>query len=270
MKIHTRSSIWRRGLRVLGSKLFHFAENNDRPQMEDNGEGWFLRQLLAAHAVSRKERPFVVCDAGANAGGYTRMVLQEACRINCMVEVHAFEPSPHCLEELRRIFAGEDAVRLVGAALADQAGEATLFSGQSGSTHASLLLRAVADPAGDVRVPLLRLEDYIRAHGIGHIDLLKLDIEGAELVALRGLGEYLRPEVVDVIQFEYGGTTLDAGTRLRDLYELLTSRGFVLAKIFPRFLEQRVYADWMEHFAYANYAALAPRWLASGNGALSR
>jgi hypothetical protein len=55
-----------------------------------------------------------------------------------------------------------------------------------------------------------------------HIDLLKLDIEGAELEALRGLGD-LRP---DRIQFEYGGTWQDGGTSVLDAFELLESMGY--------------------------------------------
>ena len=63
-----------------------------------------------------------------------------------------------------------------------------------------------------------------------------------------------------MIQFEYGGTTLDAGTSLRDLYRLLSDRGYRLAKLYPDALEIRPYRPWMEHFSYANYVALSPRW----------
>src|SRR5262249_29672132 len=95
------------------------------------------------------------------------------------------------------------------------------------------------------------------------IDLLKLDVEGSELAALQGLAGRLRPDVVDAIQFEYGGTALDAGTTLRDSYRLLTGHGYVLAKLFPRALEVRSYRPWMEHYAYANYVALSPGRLTS-------
>jgi hypothetical protein len=91
--------------------------------------------------------------------------------------------------------------------------------------------------------------------------LLKLDIEGFELAALRGAGERLTPQFIDVVQFEYGGTTMDAGATLRDLYGLLEVRGYAVAKLFPSAVEVRKYATWMEHYAYANYVALSPRWL---------
>jgi len=265
MKIQAQSSIWRRGLRVLGKMAFDFSENNGRPQMESNGEHWLLRQLVAAHAASAKPGPFVVCDAGANAGGYTQAVMEEARRAGCPVEVHAFEPAPCNVEKLRAKFANDERVRIIGAALAEQDGDAMLFGGHTGSSQASLVRRHGCSAAENEaeRVAVLRLEDYVATHDLARIDLLKLDIEGAELAALRGLGGCLRPDVVDVIQFEYGGTTLDAGATLRDLYGLLTSRGYVLAKLFPHALERRDYADWMEHYAYANYVALAPRWAAS-------
>lgn len=264
MKLRQHSPLWRRAVRLLGRQLFRLAENNDEPDLRRNGEGWLLRQLVRAHARRGTGRTFVAIDAGANVGDYTAVILQAGREAGCPVEVHLFEPSPRCVDGLKQRYAAESAVRITGAALADRPGEAALHDGRSGSSQASLVPREIlsGDAATAITVPLMRLDDYLGEHGMTQVDLLKLDIEGSELAALRGLGERLRPAFVDVIQFEYGGAALDAGTSLRDFYHVLIAQGYVLAKLFPDALEVRSYRPWMEHYAFANYVALAPRWLA--------
>src|SRR4051812_17153504 len=106
MTLREQSPFWRRVVRTLARKLFSLAENNDDPRSAQNGERWLLRQLLAAHARSNVKRRFVVFDGGANAGDYTRLVLQTARQVDCAVDVHAFEPSPLQVETLRRELAG--------------------------------------------------------------------------------------------------------------------------------------------------------------------
>jgi FkbM family methyltransferase len=265
MKLRTQGPLWRRVVRLVGRQLFRLAENNDDPRSGRNGERWLLNRLLATHARAEAGRAFVVFDGGANVGDYTGEVLAAGARAGVRVEVHAFEPSPFCVAQLQQRFSAEPAVRLVGAALADRTGEAPLHEGRGGSSQASLLARPgrPATSGADVTVPLVRLGDYLETRAISRVDLLKLDVEGSELAVLRGLGSWLRPEVIDVIQFEYGGTALDAGITLRDQFRLLAAQGYLLAKVFPRALEVRTYRPWMEHYAYANYAAVAPRWLAS-------
>lgn len=270
MRSRLHSPFWRRALRALGGRLFRLAENNDNPYFATNGEKWLLRQVLQAHAAAKRGRPCMVFDAGANIGGYTRLALEEARRTGVELEVHAFEPSPSAGAALRRAFAAEPRVHIVEAALSNQAGEGALFGGRAGNSQASLVPRAAVSAEADmVRVSLLRLEDYIAQQAIAYIDFLKLDVEGAEFSALQGLGACLRPDFVSTIQFEYGGTALDAGTTLREIYHLLTVRGFIVGKLFPRAMEVRPYRAWMENYAYANYVALDPRWLpANKAGAL--
>jgi FkbM family methyltransferase len=269
MKIRTRSPFWRRVFRFVGRHCFRLAENNDDGRMDHNGERWLLREVLKRHIARGRSQPFVVVDAGCNVGDYTRNVLLECHRLGAPAEVHAFEPSPQCLAGLRTVFATEPEVRIVAAGVADQKKTATLFSGDSGSGHASFVPREIlGEGLSDlVTVPLVRLDDYLKEQGIARVDLLKLDIEGYEIPALKGLGEQLRPESIDVIQFEYGGAALDAGSTLRELYRLLEARGYVLAKLFPHSLEVRAYGPWMEHYAYANYVALPPCWLESRSAA---
>jgi FkbM family methyltransferase len=259
MNVRHRSALWRRIARVLGRRLLNLAENNDDARFVSNGERWLLREVLGASAAT----PAVVIDVGANLGGYTREVLALARDTGRSVEVHAFEPSSHCVKILRREFAATGNVCVVPVALADRVGEAILHAGKEGSSLASLVRRPgyAGESSEEVRVPLSRLDDYLERQHIERVDLLKLDVEGYELAALRGAGERLTPQRIDVIQFEYGGTTMDAGVRLRDIYTLLESRGYVLAKLFPTAIEVRPYQSWMENYSYANYLALAPRWV---------
>lgn len=268
MKIRQRSVFWRRVARRLGQAFFRLAENNEDPCIASNGERWLLRKLLRKHAAGGANEPMVIIDAGANTGGYTREVLRVARDACCPISVHMFEPSPHCEKLLQREFAAVSGVRIVASALAEHAGRAVLYHGKAGSSQASLVARPGLgeDPAGAISVPLLRLDDYFLRERLSRVDLLKLDVEGFELQALQGAGERLTPRVIDVIQFEYGGTTMDSGGTLRGIYNFLGARGYVMAKLFPSALEVRSYAPWMEHYAYANYVALSPRWLDANGG----
>lgn len=261
MRIRPRSPLWRRVARNLGRQLFRLAENNDDPRMTRNGEEWLLRTLLREHAENRAGETFVLVDGGANRGDYSRCALNIARAAGAVLDVHAFEPSPVCGAFLRREFAGEPAFRLVERAVGDQVGEALLHDGGSGSSLASLVPRAEhsRDGGAAIRVPVTRLDDYLTAGSISRVHLLKLDVEGHELSALHGLGAYLEPDRVEVIQFEYGGAAFDAGVSLRDLYRLLEARGYRMAKLFPAVVEWRSYRAWMEHYAYANFLALSPR-----------
>lgn len=263
MNIRLKAPFSRRVLRTLARLVFRWTENNDDERIAHNGEQWLLRQLLAAHVRRGEARPFVLFDVGANCGDYVHLALQEARRLDCPVEVHAFEPSPVAMGKLRRLLAGEKSVRLVETALTDSTGEAPLFAGGSGSRLASLVARATpglpAEPA--VKVRTQRLDDYLTQANVARVDLLKLDVEGAELTVLHGLGERLGPSTIDVIQLEYGGATRDARVTLHGLEAYVAGHGYALAKLFPRALEVRVYREWMDNYSYANYVALAPRWL---------
>ena len=259
MNVAKPAAWWRRMARRLGRELFHFADNNCDSRIDHNGERWLLHTVFRAQVASFPGRPLVVLDVGANTGGYSRMVLQAARAWNCPVKLHAFEPSPDCAATLRTSMT-DSGVRIVAAAASDRNGEAVLHATEPGSSQGSLMVRPdfAAATTSSVTIPALRLDSYLQSAAVERVDLLKLDTEGSERAALTGMGELLRPDRVGVIQFEYGGTTLDAGVSLRDLYRMLEARGFVIAKLFPASLEVRGYAPWMEHYAFANYVAVSP------------
>lgn len=260
MKYQSTSPFVRRLVRKIGGSLFRWAENNDDCRITLNGESWLLGALYTDWKTSATaatgER--VVFDIGANVGEFTGEILAAATRSRVGTRVIAFEPSPTCQKTLIDRFSGESRFQLVPAAVADVRTRMPLYSPSPGSGHASLIQRDPEAAINSEVVEVLRLDEFLEAHSVDRIDFLKVDVEGAELKVLRGLGRCLNPAQVAMIQFEYGGATLDAGGRLRDLYDLLEAAGYVVGKLMPRAVELRPYAPWMDNFAYANYVAIAP------------
>ena len=97
----------------------------------------------------------------------------------------------------------------------------------SATNRAKLAQRLGAEP-----VAVRRFEGYWRdALGGAVIDLVKLDIEGHELAALRGFGAALA--AVHVMRFEFSGCNLDTRTTWRGFRPMLAAAGFRLHRITP-------------------------------------
>jgi hypothetical protein len=105
-------------------------------------------------------------------------------------------------------------------------------------------------------VTLIKFEDYWRdkLHS-SYIDLIKIDVEGHELLALEGFGEAINH--VGVIQFEFGGCNIDSRTYFQDFWYFFKEKGFVLHRITP-FGPSRVqnYSEFYENFTTTNYIAV--------------
>jgi len=117
----------------------------------------------------------VVVDAGAHVGTFTATAAAHAER------VVAVEPNPDNLAMLRRNLEanGIANVEVVEGALWPGGGEVDL--GTIGPTSAGSVV--VGATTGGVRVPALDLNDLVDR--VGPVDLLKLDIEGAEFEVLQ-------------------------------------------------------------------------------------
>lgn len=158
-----------------------------------------------------------VVDAGANAGVFTVTAATKGARLI------AIEPNSECFERLVRNVRDNglgSQVRQFHAALGDHAGAASLVV-QGGGTTGGHVVDAV-NGAGDDSAPWVRMctvDEIVTDAGIEHVDLLKMDIEGAEVRALRGAARTLAR--TDRIIYEYHSAELLSGTR-----EILDPLGF--------------------------------------------
>ena len=171
-------------------------------------------------------RPFVgddaVClDVGANIGLYSLALASVASR----GKVYAFEPSPATFDYLRRNVEdnGLANVESFKLAVGDQA-EGTVhfhdipfFSAGSFAAEDGSFLTSEVLGSNYFEAPATTLDAFVAENGIDRVDLIKIDVEGAELSVLEGATETLssmQPKVA--LEFNSFGFTLHQGILPQD------------------------------------------------------
>ncbi len=177
--------------------------------------------------ASRLPAQPTIIDLGANIGASVIWFLS----LYPNAVIHTFEPARDNLRFLEANIEGLDNVILERAAVGDVSGDAILHHGEFGGMHSLLI-----DGDGE-KVPLYSLADYMDQKDIERVDLLKLDIEGSELDALKGLGVRVRD--VDVIIGEVHEAIVDE----REFYDFLEQHGFrvLWKRFFQESREQQVH-----------------------------
>lgn len=123
----------------------------------------------------------IIIDAGAFVGD-TALLFSQVTKGDC--EIHAFEVLEENLKLLRHNLdtnglAGR--VRVCPLALSDSTGDSVYIK-----THSYQGATSIFGGEQDTKIETITLDDYIANAGINRIDLIKMDIEGAERMALSG------------------------------------------------------------------------------------
>jgi FkbM family methyltransferase len=134
----------------------------------------------------------VVVDLGANRAEFSRAVAERfGCR--CV----AIEANP----EFVKSATPARNVELAWRAISDQEGSSDFYL--SDNLEASTLFAEGAELNGKkVVVPTSTLESVLKKYGISHVDLLKVDIEGAEIPLLLSTPDYVMRSI-DQISVEF-------------------------------------------------------------------
>jgi FkbM family methyltransferase len=217
-----------------------------------SGERAVLRVLLRDPA-----RQQVVLDVGANVGNYAVEVLNVAAP---SVLVHCFEPSVYAFAELSRRFRGISNVLTHNFGLGALEESVPMYADAPGSPLSSTYARRLGFVDLEMRpqenVILRRLDTVCQDLAIDRIDLLKLDVEGAELSVLHGAGELLQRGAIRSIQFEFGGCNIDSRTFFRDFWELLSPEYRMYRVVHDGLAPITRYRERLEQFVTTNFVAL--------------
>ena len=155
----------------------------------------------------------VFYDIGANVGFYSLL----AARVAGAGRIYAFEPLPRNLEylnkhlEMNRVRNGT----VLDVAVSDRCGE-SLFSSETTGAMGSL------GATGDLRVRTVNIDALIAQQQIASPDCIKMDIEGAEALALRGAESCFKRHRPRLFLATHGSAAHN------ECCQLLTSWGYII------------------------------------------
>jgi FkbM family methyltransferase len=174
-------------------------------------EGDVTDSVMAA--IQAHVKAAAVClDVGANIGLYSLGLSALAPE----GRVYAFEPSPATFGHLQSNLEANGAANVVASNLAvsDSTGtvvfhDFSFFSAGSFSSDEASLLSSESYGSQSFEAATTTVDEFVADHGLDRVDLVKVDVEGAELSVLAGAEKTLatyRP--VTVLEFNTFGFTI--------------------------------------------------------------
>lgn len=218
------------------------------------------RQLDEQNFLRRhiKKPEAVVLDVGANRGQYAAM----ARAVLPAAKIFSFEPHPISFAKLSELAKSLNFVA-IHAAVGDRMADVELFDYESdeGSEHASLVPGVIEKIHGSKSsrhlVQMITVDEFVEKQQLCFIDLLKIDVEGAELDVLHGAATTIRENRLGAIQIEFNEMNTLSRTFVRDFMELMPSlRIYRLLQNGDLHMISDKFALYRELFGYQNLVAL--------------
>ena len=170
---------------------------------------------------------WTVLDLGAHKGSFA----VRAALAGPKTRVHAVEPEPENLRNLNANIALNRLQNVVvhAAAVSAEPGEALLYvAGRGSGTNSLFRERIKGDKGVSVAVPTIRLDDLLESAG-GQVDLMKMDVEGAEYAVLHAVSSKTLRRIHRIVLEYHGVTGLDAEAVRDDVQRHLQGNGFECA-----------------------------------------
>jgi len=159
-----------------------------------------------------------VADVGAHEGVLTVLA---AKLVGPSGRVHAFEPSASLRSVVDRVAELNELSNVVtnDCAISDSNGFVHFTS--SGAGYAKQCAEG-----GEHRIRSTTLDSYCDAHGIAGFDLIKVDVDGPELLALKGAERLLESDRAPALVIEVSNETRRLGYAPGDILDHVQSHGY--------------------------------------------
>ena len=217
--------------------------------IENNGEEYFVKNYLPKII---KEDSEVLVDAGMNKGEYTKLLLKYFPHN----PIHGFEPNPELIPILTKKFSQLNNVHIHKIAISDKKWVGKLFMYQDDhlTGHSSLnkdvfeVFHKTVD-VDSTDIETFTLEAFCDENQIGNLSFIKLDIEGHEYNALKGVGKFLKN--VKALQIEFNEMNILSKVFMHDFFIILENYN-VYRLLQNGIMPIKRYSSTQEIFRYQN------------------
>jgi FkbM family methyltransferase len=237
-------------VKVASGGLKGFQLLLDLQSEKDYWLGTYEADLQAA--VREFTRPGMVAyDVGANIG-YISLLLADA--VGPEGQVFAFEALPENQKRMEsniELNGLRGRIAIIPAAVADRSGERRFLVGPSrgmGKLDGSAGRQEV-DYQGSINVKGISLDDFVFGQGNPPPNLVKMDIEGGEVLALPGMQRLLETVCPVVLLELHGPQSAQAA------WESLSAGGYAIHEIAPGFPEVKSF----ERLGWKSYLVALPK-----------
>lgn len=188
----------------------------------------------------------VIFDVGAHKGGYTEYVLSVMPDADCFL----FEPNSELFKELDKKY---NAFNIL---LGEIKGVKTFYQCADKADELSSTYRREVFSEVEHNTEIKKchtVDDFCKSENIDHIDMLKIDVEGAELDVIKGALMMLDDKKISFLQVEYGGTYPDAGITGLQVIQYLNDLDYNVYELAGDELESIIPERFVEDYRYTNF-----------------
>jgi FkbM family methyltransferase len=170
------------------------------------------------------EDPKIV-DIGGFKGNWTNEIISSLPKS----KVSIFEPNIENFDYLKQIFSNNQNIEIINKGVGDSCREQKYFNLKSSDgvrEMSGFVKREIYNnyEFDEIDIEIVNLDSLLLS--TMDIDFMKIDVEGYEYNVISGMKEMLKKSKVKFIQFEYGGTYLDANFKLNDIISLFDEFGY--------------------------------------------
>jgi len=175
---------------------------------------------------------YIIFDIGANVGYYSLMAAKRAGN----GKIYAFEPVSSTYEKLLKNIELNKFhnIQLQNLAVSNHAGYVDIYVADNKNTGTSSITKHMHYNGNMETVKTVCIDDFFVEQAISKIDLIKIDVEGAEMLVLEGMNKILT-QLEPLVLVELIDERLKAaGSSLLEAYDYFDTLGFKPYKLNKR------------------------------------